>query len=122
MSAPPNRNGPQRGKPSTRGGRSVQPQIGLDGKEINPYIPRYISSAPWYLEKSDDYLQHQRSTKEVIKGEWYDRGKANQKNVPTKFRKGACTNCGAMTHKAKECLERPRKVGAKYSGLDTATR
>lgn len=118
MSAPPNRNGPQRGKPSTRGGRSVQPQIGLDGKEINPYIPRYISSAPWYLEKSDDYLQHQRSTKEVIKGEWYDRGKANQKNVPTKFRKGACTNCGAMTHKAKECLERPRKVGAKYSGLD----
>jgi pre-mRNA-processing factor SLU7 len=118
MSAPPNRNGPQRGKPSTRGGRSVQPQIGLDGKEINPYIPRYISNAPWYLEKSDDYLQHQRSTKEVIKGEWYDRGNSNQKNVPAKFRKGACTNCGAMTHKAKECLERPRKVGAKYSGLD----
>ncbi|KAF5101655.1 hypothetical protein D0Z00_000729 [Geotrichum galactomycetum] len=93
--------------------------IGLDGKEINPYIPRYISNAPWYLEKSDDYLQHQRSTKEVIKGEWYDRGNhSTQKNVPVKFRKGACTNCGAMTHNAKECLERPRKVGAKYSGLD----
>lgn len=119
MSTPPNRNGTQRGKPSTRGGRTMQPQIGLDGKEINPYIPRYISNAPWYLDKSDDYLQHQRSTKEIIKGEWYDRGNSSKMvPAPTKFRKGACTNCGAMTHKAKECLERPRKIGAKYSGLD----
>ena len=23
----------------------------------------------------------------------------------TKFREGACTNCGAMTHKKKDCLE-----------------
>lgn len=36
----------------------------------------------------------------------------------TKYRKGACTNCGAMTHKQKDCLERPRKVGAKFSGKD----
>ncbi len=36
----------------------------------------------------------------------------------TKFRKGACTNCGAITHNAKTCIERPRKVGAKYSGRD----
>lgn len=34
----------------------------------------------------------------------------------TKFRKGACTNCGAMTHQAKTCIERPRKIGAKFSG------
>src|SRR5271170_803577 len=49
--------------------------------------------------------------------EWYARG---QRAGPaaTKYRKGACQNCGAMTHMAKDCLERPRKLGAKYTGRD----
>ena len=36
--------------------------------------------------------------------------------APTTYRKGACTNCGAITHTVKTCIERPRKIGAKYTG------
>lgn len=50
---------------------------------------------------------------------WYQKGLIVGSNkAVTKFRKGACTNCGAMTHKAKECMERPRKIGAVYSSKD----
>ena len=40
--------------------------------------------------------------------------------MATKFRKGACTNCGAITHKKIDCLEKPRKIGAKWTGRDFA--
>jgi len=92
--------------------------------ERNEYIPSFISKKPFYIDdetqSQDDYLEHQRlqnekSSDPLATSKWYDRG---QRAGPaaTKYRKGACENCGAMTHKAKDCLYRTRKQGAKWTG------
>ncbi|KAK7869391.1 hypothetical protein R5R35_000695 [Gryllus longicercus] len=95
-----------------------------EGKDINPHIPQYISSAPWYFGSKGPTLKHQRPQPEKQKqfsrlDEWYKRGVDTTK-VAIKFRKGACENCGAMTHKRKDCMERPRKVGAKFTNANIA--
>ncbi|CAO1615663.1 unnamed protein product [Jaminaea pallidilutea] len=98
-------------------------EIGEDGEVINPHVPDYMSKAPWYLDTGKRSLKHQKKpdTGEKFVGidDWYARG---QKEGPTatKYRKGACANCGAMTHKSKDCLERPRKKGAKWTNKDIA--
>jgi len=92
--------------------------IGEGGKEINPHIPQFISQAPWYLNNDGPSLQHQKTQqkKSDYDRTWYARGAKGAS--ATKWRKGSCENCGAMTHKTKDCCERPRKLAAKWSGKD----
>uniref|UniRef100_A0A0K0FFC6 Pre-mRNA-splicing factor SLU7 n=1 Tax=Strongyloides venezuelensis TaxID=75913 RepID=A0A0K0FFC6_STRVS len=90
----------------------------VSGRDINPHIPAFISQTPWYISTDGPTLQHQRPHPDRQKtdidiNEWYNRGTTGVK--AKKYRKGACENCGAMTHKKKDCFERPRKVGAKYT-------
>ncbi|XP_050206684.1 pre-mRNA-splicing factor SLU7-A-like [Mercurialis annua] len=95
-------------------------EVDEDGKEINPHIPQYMSSAPWYLNAEKPSLKHQRKWKAdpEYTRDWYRRGVFLEK--ADKYRKGACQNCGAMTHDAKACMERPRKVGAKWTSMHIA--
>ncbi|KAL8150369.1 hypothetical protein V2J09_020177 [Rumex salicifolius] len=95
-------------------------EVDEDGNEINPHIPQYMSSAPWYLNAEKPSLKHQRKWKQdpSYTKSWYERGaKIYQAE---KYRKGACENCGAMTHNAKACMDRPRKLGAKWTGKHIA--
>ncbi|KAB2602286.1 pre-mRNA-splicing factor SLU7-A-like [Pyrus ussuriensis x Pyrus communis] len=95
-------------------------ELDEDGKEINPHIPQYMSSAPWYLKHERPSLKHQRKWKSDpnYTTSWYDRGaKIFQAD---KYRKGACENCGASTHDSKSCMDRPRKVGAKWTNTHIA--
>lgn len=94
------------------------------GKVINPHIPDWMAKPSWWQDTgSGPSLKHQKAPSR------YDYN-ADPKKLDQKFergltskaaktyRKGACENCGAMTHKKKDCLERPRKVGAKFTGKD----
>ncbi|KAI0081261.1 pre-mRNA-splicing factor SLU7 [Panus rudis PR-1116 ss-1] len=97
--------------------------VDAEGKTINPHIPQYIAQAPWYLDTGGPSLEHQRipeydRTSDKLDN-WYDRG-ARAGPAAKKYRKGACENCGAMTHKKQDCLERPRKRGAKFTNKDIA--
>ncbi|XP_032596116.1 pre-mRNA-splicing factor Slu7 [Drosophila grimshawi] len=88
-----------------------------EGRDINPHIPQYISNAPWYYGSQGPTLKHQRPQHEDERGQLDNKAPKglDTTKLVTKFRKGACENCGAMTHKRKDCLERPRKVQAKYA-------
>ena len=103
---------------------SIPAAVDEEGKDINPHIPQYISTVPWYYNSEGPTLKHQRPQEEKQKEfthltTHYVRGQAGFKS--NKFRKGACENCGAMGHKKKDCFERPRKVGAKFSNSKIAS-
>ncbi|KAJ8661785.1 hypothetical protein O0I10_002593 [Lichtheimia ornata] len=97
-------------------------EVDDEGNEINPHTPQFMLKAPWYVDTGKVSLKHQRAPQKrkhtrfgLEEDNWYARG---QRAGPaaTKYRKGACENCGAMTHKTRDCVERPRKKGAKWTG------
>lgn len=99
---------------------SAPAEVDESGRDINPHIPKYMVDVPWYVtyDHSKPTLKHQRQDEEKIQkydgmDKWYNRGAVGK--LTTKFRPGACENCGSIGHLKIDCLERPRKILAKYS-------
>ncbi|KAG6602787.1 Pre-mRNA-splicing factor SLU7 [Phytophthora cinnamomi] len=108
---------------------TLPPEQDADGNLINPHNPEYISKRPWYLGDSGPSLKHQTLQHQAHllsiheADELYLKGRKQHAAAASgarqrKWRKGACKNCGAMSHKTSECVERPRKVGAWKTNKD----
>lgn len=102
---------------------TVPAAVDEEGKDINPHIPQYIATAPWYFGAGGPTLKHQRPQPEKLVShtrlnDHYVRGQKGSTAI--RYRKGACENCGALGHNKKDCFERPRKVGAKYNACNIA--
>ncbi len=91
----------------------------VTGRDINPHIPGYISKTPWYYKQEGATLEHQRNLNEQKRLDdvraSYNKGFVGR---ATKYRDGACENCGSMTHAKRDCFYRPRKKGAAATNED----
>jgi len=101
---------------------ALAPEKDAEGNVLNPHIPAFMTSRPFYLQKdgadSGPSLSHQRlrqdgSVNDKDRFRWLKRGKDVLKgDKKTRFKEGSCKNCGSSTHSEKDCLEKPRKLGA----------
>jgi hypothetical protein len=85
--------------------------------ETTSHNPSFVTKVPWYLgatdEKKEESLDHQKNWKPAPSSSL-----AAQEATPSSNSSESslvCDNCGNRGHDRKSCLERPRKVLAKFT-------
>ena len=84
----------------------------------NVNIPSFVSKVPWYMQGQD---QPPPCSKPGLESSNLRLMRGSAGDVKSKFIPGSCENCGSTSHKRRDCLERPRKILAKYSGQKLAS-
>ena len=87
--------------------------------ESTSHNPSFVTKVPWYLgaaqdEKKEESLDHQKNWKPAPSSSLTAQEPTHLSDQSTES-SVVCENCGRRGHVRKDCLERPRKVLAKYT-------
>ena len=69
-------------------------------------------------KSTENQLSAEKGTKSSASSSLFTKPSNGNDDLSKRDWKTGCKNCGSRTHKEKDCLERPRKIGAWKSGKD----